>query len=184
MAEDFEIQHNESNEGGEVSAEAVERLAKQLQTGSAQDTQTEAALRKMGARAASVMVRMLKSPGKGTLAKLIARALREGNPACLVTSIASLGFQDINAEMPRENVLIYAKGTWPVEHRERLEDWERIMVASLEHCVEGFRKNIEKTNGELPDLAKLMKYVVEKSCHVEGVNGEKLVVGLTALVGK
>ncbi len=181
MAEDFEIQHTENNESGEVTAEAVEKLAKQLQGNGGHFAQREEKVRQMNRNAAHIMVKMLKSPGKGTLAKLMAKAIHEGNPPALVLGVASLYCHEINPEMRREDMLIFEKNSWPSEHRERLEDWERIVVASLEHCVDEFRKLVEEKNS-LPDLAKLIKYVIEKSCHLENVNGEMLVNGLANLV--
>lgn len=184
MTEEFEIQSTESSEGGEVSAEAVERLAKHLANGSQQQTQ-EAQLRKINANAAHVMVKMLKSPGKGTLARLMAKAIREGNPPALVLGVASLACHEIRPEMPRvEGLLIFKKGTWPEEHHEHLEDWERIIIASLEHCVNDFRKVVNRNSGFLPDLAKLIEYVIQKSCHIDGMKGQKMVDGLVAVINR
>jgi len=182
MAQDFEINHTEATEQGEISAEAVRQLAKQMQSGGGQFCQTEEHIRKLNASTAYVMVKMLKSPGKGTLAKLMAKAIHEGTPPALVLGVASLVCYELNPEMPRVEVLIFQGSTWPGEHRERLQDWEKIVVASLQYCVDKFREIAERNSGVLPNLAKLIEYVLKKTCNIEGFAGQKMVDALIALI--
>lgn len=183
MSEDFEVFNSEG--GGEVSAEAVEKLAERLREASragAASVKREQGAQVVEDEVVGLMVGSLVGPGNGTMARLMAGALREGVPAVVVRAVVSLVDLSLLQELGGVDVVIFDAGVWPEVHRDRFVEWEGVLVGSLEFCVEDFREALRRNGGELPGLAGLLDWCMGRVCRHLGVGGADVVAGLLRLI--